>query len=363
MLPPLESAAPLDQLAQGQPAAPATPPEKSIWDLLRGGDPDQRRLQGMTDIAEGLGKFRVRSGAGIRAGIGPPEPFVAEGLRRRSAELQDQLSPSARKSLEEYFGFKVPEGMRFSQLQKLLPGIASVAGRRESQGVAKQNRVDMFNMAKAERDERAKAAADWRQKQAGKLSPKQTEGVNAFDRAIAHAQIVIKEKPNFNTGPILSRFHTLANWAGLGDAQKSTFKQTLADVFNKYINDLSGKAVTVQEGERLREATPRWEDQDATFEARAKRLLYMLELDRDIYLGNLEKSGKDVDAWANDDGGNLAEGGAESAGGESEWGIGAAGEAPAQDVGGKRAVVGPNGQSGKLPANTDLSKYPGWSWK
>lgn len=344
----------------------AAPKGRSFGELLFGGG-DVGKLRNMRDIAEGLGNIRVRTGAGIRAGIDLSPPLRARGIEERIGEVQDELSSETAKSLEDYFGFKVPPGMKFSQLKSVLPGVASVAGRRESAGLARQNRLDMFNLAKQERLEREQRAQEFKKQQAARLAPTQITSIDDLDRTIAHAKLVIQEKPKYWTGPIDSRVHDVASWVGLEGAEKGTFKQTLNIVLNDYINNLSGKAVTAQEAQRLREALPRWHDNDSQFMARAKRFLYMLELDRDIYLGNLEKAGKDVTNWAEGaDEGLQAEGGAEAAGEDQDWGLnpapGGMGGAPTGG-GGKRAIIGPNGETGNADPNEDLSKYPGWRWK
>lgn len=341
-LPPGSSS--MDKLAAAPPAAPK---EMGFKELLFGGDPNQRRLEGLTSIAEGLGNIDVMTGAQIRAGVaGKKEPFVAEGLRRRSAQYQDQISPDMAKSLEDYFGFKIPPGMRMSQLQKILPGVASVAGRRESAGLAQGNRIALQEDRQAEARTAAELRAKEREEVRGRITPAQTEELNDLERTIDHMEHIIgeKQKHGFNLGPIASRWHTLASFVGMDNAEKAVFKRNINQTMNDYINALSGKAVTVQEAERLKSAMPRFEDDDAQFEAKAKDVVRMLEEDRALYLNTLQSAGKDVENFR---GGGMREAGASTA----------------PEANGKRAVIGPNGESGKLPGDTDLSKWRGWRWK
>src|SRR6185503_2014250 len=67
-----------------------------------------------------------------------------------------------------------------------------------------------------------------------KLSDKDTNAIGQFDTGLEMLKTIQREKPQFDTGPVAGRLHTMAGKVGLQDPKKAAFLSGVLDQFNEH---------------------------------------------------------------------------------------------------------------------------------
>ena len=165
-----------------------------------------------------------------------------------------------------------------------------IEGRKDAARLAQMARQD--NLSERKREFELKMAD--KKEQEARLTPKQVSDITALDNALGVINNIEAEKPKFDTGPISSRQNALAQMIGMDDSQKSKFKADIQSNVAEYIKSISGAAVSDTERAFLLQNMPTMTDNDATFTAKLQLVKDRLERNRNNYLTNMNKSGKNV---------------------------------------------------------------------
>lgn len=166
----------------------------------------------------------------------------------------------------------------------------NIEAKKEQARILSQQRSD--NLEEKKREFELKMAD--KKEQAARLTPKQISDVTALDNALGMINNIQAEKSKFDTGPVSSRQNALAQMFGMDDAQKSKFKADVQSNVAEYIKSISGAAVSDQERAFLLQNMPTMTDNDATFSAKLQLVKERLERNRNNYLTNMNKSGKNI---------------------------------------------------------------------
>ena len=127
-----------------------------------------------------------------------------------------------------------------------------------------------------------------------KLSDKQVGQITEFDDALSSIDSIKRQKDDFDTGPVSAAQSKLAGLVGIDDSKKSAFKAQVQDDLARYIKSISGGAVSDEERAFLIQNLPTMSDNDETFKAKLDVVEKRLQRNRDNFLSNTEKSGKNV---------------------------------------------------------------------
>jgi hypothetical protein len=166
----------------------------------------------------------------------------------------------------------------------------NIEGRKDAMRLARMNRDESLEEKKRQFDERMMDKKEQQQK----LSEKQVKDLTAFDEGISLLDNISATKDKFDTGPVSSRQNALAQMFGMDDAQKSAFKADVQSNVANYIKSISGAAVSENERKYLLQNMPNMTDNDATFAAKLKTVRDRLERNRNVFLTNVKKSGKNT---------------------------------------------------------------------
>lgn len=128
-----------------------------------------------------------------------------------------------------------------------------------------------------------------------KLSDKQVSDLTNLDQALDQMGIVEIEKGDINTGPISSRKNAVAQFFGIDDSKVTAFRARVGTQLADYIKSISGAAVSDQERAFLLQNMPTLSDSDSSFISKLQMVKDRLRRNRDIYVSNLKKKGKNVD--------------------------------------------------------------------
>jgi hypothetical protein len=127
-----------------------------------------------------------------------------------------------------------------------------------------------------------------------KLSDKQIGQITEFDDALSSIESIKRQKDDFDTGPVSAIQSGIAGTIGIDDSKKSAFKAQVQDDLARYIKSISGGAVSDEERAFLIQNLPTMKDNDETFKAKLDVVESRLKRNRENFLKNAEKAGKNV---------------------------------------------------------------------
>jgi hypothetical protein len=136
-------------------------------------------------------------------------------------------------------------------------------------------------------------------KEKAKLSDKQTLDIANLDQALDQMGIIEVEKGNIDTGPVSSRRNAVAQFFGVDDSQVTSFRARVGSQLADYIKSISGAAVSDNERKFLLQNMPTLGDSDKSFIAKLNMVKDRLRRNRDIYVTNLERKGKNIEEFTN----------------------------------------------------------------
>lgn len=206
----------------------------------------------------------------------------ANALRDPNSAISKSLRDGA-----NLFGIKVDNTVSGKQLR--------------DSGINLGSLLSAFENAQARRDAAALSARDRQEKLDDKkelrarLSDKQIQTISEYDKSLSTLKSILNEKDQHDTGPVAGRWHTMASWIGMNDADKAAFKADVGDSLAQYIKSISGAAVSEKERRDLIANLPTMNDNDEQFKAKAKMVQDRLEGFRDIELDLMQKQGKNVE--------------------------------------------------------------------
>ena len=256
-------------------------------------DRERRRLQGLADIAEGLGSIG-RGGPYTAGGVmfkqGNREPFIAEGIRAEMDRNDDKLTESERNMYGQLMSsvsgqrVDVPKDMTRSRLEQFMkPYMAgmtsfSPASIMRAQAMTKnadtnaqrqnftETTVQPWREGEKDQDqilrERSLGVAEGNLEQrtmAGARIPNKSEdvlrgyavGLDSLARVRRQFQDLRGE-----VGPVQGRIQKVLIAAGAGDKELAALNASTVDALAMYIRSISGAQVHVGEYERLKNLYP-----------------------------------------------------------------------------------------------------------
>lgn len=134
-------------------------------------------------------------------------------------------------------------------------------------------------------------------KEKAKLSDKQTSDLANLDQALDQMGIIAIEKSDIDTGPLASARNSFAQTFGIDNSEVSTFRARVGSQLADYIKSISGAAVSDNERAFLLKNMPVLSDKDDTFIAKLNMVKDRLRRNRDIYVSNLNRKGKNVEEF------------------------------------------------------------------
>lgn len=195
------------------------------------------------------------------------------------------ISKLARETMAS-IGVNMPENVSAGVLKQSGVNVGTLLGIKE--GI--EGKKELATIYSGQKKEADKEKAD----QKSHLSDKQTQAITDIDKAISHIKDIILQKPSISTGPKADLRNKIAHVGGVDDATISGFRSAVGEQLASYIKSISGAAVSEPEARRLLANMPTMYDNDETFTVKAQRVLESLEKDKEIYLANLNKQGKNV---------------------------------------------------------------------
>lgn len=143
----LIKALPKETQAEDQPALPQAGKPHPVVNEDADREKKLNRLEMLKGIAEGLGKIGNFTSVGdVYLGRNPHnQPFEAEYLRKKIADIEDEIPDDLRKSMEDRVGLQIPKEVGFSRLKTFLPTIGGImeSQHRAEQQTATRDRLDM----------------------------------------------------------------------------------------------------------------------------------------------------------------------------------------------------------------------------
>lgn len=311
-------------------------------------------------------------------GVRPRRPMGPDpALQGRIEDINDELSPAERDMVRSKWGFDPGPAARWSRVSDVLPVLTAQMRTDKLYGEgsyygSKENRLwQQFELDKT---------AEGRRKEQGteriELAKKGFSRVPDVDRrAIAGFDLTIERLGNLkgeyesvlgSFGPVAGRWTELARklpWVSNYTDPEAV--RTMADMnflTSQFIYDMTGKQLNESEMRRLQAVLPQAWDNPENFRAVLDGIEETIRSKREIQILNLEKQGRDVTPFRTAGDGEPIENdmtpSAEGARTET------ASKPPRTRTktapAGRMRIVGPNGESGTVPAGTDLSGYPGW---
>lgn len=199
------------------------------------------------------------------------------------AEKEDPDSPISKRMREimgpvfEKLNIKAPEKMSYSMLKENFPQLVRMY---DSQILGEQETKQ-------------------RQQKEARVSDKQTKEIDEFDSGIQAMENVLDLGTNEEgklekswIGPVDRLFPDVA----VGAKQKS-FRQAVGRMTDAYRKLITGAAAGDKELLRLESRLPSISDTPEQFEQSAKDFIKEVKKAKSRYLGNLQKAGKNVEAW------------------------------------------------------------------
>lgn len=291
----------------------------------------QRQLQGMADVAEGLGNIYVPTVGEIRRNRPRPEPYIADSIRAEMARADDELSESERAFFGKYLSsvsgqpVEIPKTMTRSRLEKFLPvaareaslfnpvslmraqtaqqnaatqaaNVGSMIPYREGMLEARNKGIEQTG----ERIDISRKGLDIRQEVANRPTPTATTKIEDLDTI---AQNTLQLKADYQSdpqlqaqiGPLAGRWNKFLVGLGIADPQFTVFSANVENVVANNLYALSGKQINEAERADLRRTVFETMQNKESFEALLDNYLKRIQTKRDAILQVQEATGRDVE--------------------------------------------------------------------
>jgi len=282
----------VERLPTASPGTAYAPPAKEQFELEaeEGAERERERVlersRNIRGFSEGL-DLLGRSLGGLRGGRAVQEPMGGTpGLDEQITRQEDYVPLATRRMLEAK-GIKVPEGARLSDLEKILPAVTRLT----------EGEIDRETRG---REAQMKAIADIEKaRQKKPLSEAKATEVAGIDETVRRIDEIIAEKPQFNTGPWVSRFESVLGLLGAGDwnpqgPEKKAFNAKLNALLQTFVRAMEGGKPSDKDREFLATVTPRPEDDDQELLRKAGQLREWMVDKKSRVIAALEQSGRET---------------------------------------------------------------------
>lgn len=241
-----------------------------------------RNIRGLAEGLETMGRYI----GGIGGGYTIDEPLgTTRGLDEEIARKEDYVPLATRRMLESK-GIKVPEGARLSDLERILPSVTRLT----EQQVDEQARG---------REAQMKAIASMQPQPKKPLSEGKAIEVASIDDTIRRIDEVIADKPQFNTGPWVSRLESVLDFLGAGDwnpqgPEKKAFNAKLNFLLQTFVSTMERGNPSNKDRDFLRTVTPSPSDDDEELLRKAGQLREWMSGKKDRIVNALDQAGRET---------------------------------------------------------------------
>lgn len=256
---------------------------------LEGKDPKSAYSQAMRQaLSRSLGMQAQRMAAS-------GSPLAAQMQQAAQAMASDNISADRAEAIAKAFGkfgdsavADARNASRDVEASRMNDAKIGHMGEQDKQGWAR---------LQAQRDRTLAPRQSPREKAVNaKLQEKLDDEIEKADWARNMLLRVADLKKNVNTGPVAGRLQNLGQEVGLSSSEFDAMKQTLSQVTNRIIKELSGSAVTGNEWSRMQDELANILNDDANF---ATKLANMIELTESIKQRAINRYTRVGDAPAN----------------------------------------------------------------
>lgn len=229
--------------------------------------------------------------------------------KQKAAEYTDpssERSKTAREMVKQYLGIaglnsmvsKINDNMSAEQVDSLTKGIFKDAVDQQMEmnklQISKQAARESSALAREQKEALAKERAAEKSEKAARLSDKQITEISDFDDTIDRAK------------DLINLIGDKSEWVGSIDARipdfivgadEVAFRSAVGRMSDAYRKLITGAGAGIREIQTLESRLPQPTDTLKNFIAKAKNLISQTEKGKGRHLGNLQKAGKNVEAF------------------------------------------------------------------